>query len=126
MQQIAVSTKQKPAAIRPYSQGIVVDSTLYISGQLPIDPDTGSFSGSDIVAQTHQCLKNIRVILQSNGMDLSNIVKTTVLLQDISEFGQMNEVYATYFTAPYPARAAFQAAALPKGAKVEIEAVAEK
>lgn len=122
----AISTKQAPAAIGPYSQAIVAGETLYISGQLPIDPATGSFAGDDIAAQTHQSLKNILAILTANGMDLSNVVKTTVLLQDIAEFGPMNEVYAAYFTAPYPARAAFQVAALPKGAKVEIEAVAVK
>ena len=122
----AVSTEQSPAAIGPYSQAIAAGETLYISGQLPIDPATGSFAGDSIAAQTHQSLKNIQAILAGNGMDLSNVVKTTVLMQNIAEFGQMNEVYATYFTSPYPARAAFQVAALPKGAKVEIEAVAVK
>lgn len=122
----AVSTEQAPAAIGPYSQAIAAGETLYISGQLPIDPATGSFAGDSIAAQTHQSLKNIQAILAGNGMDLSNVVKTTVLMQNIAEFGQMNEVYATYFTSPYPARAAFQVAALPKGAKVEIEAVAVK
>lgn len=122
----AVSTEQAPVAIGPYSQAIAAGEMLYISGQLPIDPATGSFAGDSIAAQTHQSLKNIQVILAGNGMDLSNVVKTTVLMQDIAEFDKMNEVYATYFTSPYPARAAFQVAALPKGAKVEIEAVAVK
>ena len=122
----AVSTEQAPVAIGPYSQAIAAGETLYISGQLPINPATGSFAGDSIAAQTHQSIKNIQVILAGNGMDLSNVVKTTVLMQDIAEFDKMNEVYATYFSSPYPARAAFQVAALPKGAKVEIEAVAVK
>ena len=122
----AVSTEQAPAAIGPYSQAIAAGETLYISGQLPIDPATGSFAGDSIAAQTHQSLKNIQAILAANGMDLSSVVKTTVLMQDIAEFDKMSEIYATYFTAPYPTRAAFQVAALPKGAKVEIEAVAIK
>ena len=126
MSNIALNTKNAPAAIGPYSQAIQAGSTVYVSGQLPIDPATGAFAGADIAAQTHQSLKNIKSILAEAGMDLSNVVKTTVLLSDIANFGAMNEVYAEYFTAPYPARAAFQVAALPKNALVEIECVAVK
>lgn len=122
----AISTASAPAAIGPYSQGIAAESTAYISGQLPIDPATGQFSGPDIVSQTRQSLKNIQAILEANGMTMSHVVKTTVLLADIAEFSQMNQVYGAFFTEPYPARAAFQAAALPRGAKVEIEAIAVK
>lgn len=122
----AISTASAPAAIGPYSQGIAAGNTLYISGQLPIDPATGEFSGPDIVSQTRQSLQNIQAILEANSMTMANVVKTTVLLADIAEFGHMNPVYATFFSEPFPARAAFQAAALPKGARVEIEAIAVK
>ncbi len=122
----AVSTQSAPAAIGPYSQAIQAGSTVYVSGQLPIDPALGVFPGEDITAQTRQSLLNIQAILTEAGMTMANVVKTTVLLADIADFSAMNEVYSTFFSAPYPARAAFQAAALPKGAKVEIEAVAVK
>lgn len=120
----ALHTDNAPAAIGPYSQGIQAGNTIYVSGQIPIDPATGEFAGEDIVTQTRQSLTNIKNILAAAGADMSNVVKTTVLLADIAEFGAMNEVYAEFFTEPYPARAAFQAAAIPKGAKVEIEAIA--
>jgi len=120
----AIHTEQAPAAIGPYSQGIQAGNTIYVSGQIPIDPATGEFAGEDIAAQTRQSLTNIREILKAGGADMSHIVKTTVLLKDIADFAAMNEVYAEFFTEPYPARAAFQAAALPKGALVEIEAIA--
>lgn len=122
----AIQTPLAPAAIGPYSQGIAAGSTAYISGQLPIDPATGEFAGPDIQSQTRQSLKNLQAILEANGMSMGSVVKTTVLLSDIKEFAQMNEVYAEFFAEPYPARAAFQVAALPRGAKVEIEAIAVK
>ena len=122
----AVATSAAPAAIGPYSQGVQAGGTVYVSGQLPIDPATGAFSGDDIAAQTRQSLSNIKAILAEAGMTMADVVKTTVLLADIADFAAMNEVYAAFFSAPYPARAAFQVAALPKGAKVEIEAVAVK
>lgn len=122
----AVSTQAAPAAIGPYSQAVQAGVTVYVSGQLPIDPATSAFPGEDITAQTKQSLQNVQAILAEAGMTLADVVKTTVLLADIADFAAMNEVYATFFTAPYPARAAFQVAALPKGAKVEIEAVAVK
>ena len=117
-------TDNAPAAIGPYSQAIKAGNTIYVSGQIPIDPKTGEFAGTDIKTQTRQSLTNIKNILQSAGADMKNVVKTTVLLADIADFTAMNEVYAEFFEEPYPARAAFQAAALPKGAKVEIEAIA--
>ena len=120
----ALHTDNAPAAIGPYSQAVQAEKTIYVSGQLPVDPATGEFDGEDIKAQTKQSLTNIKNILASAGADMSDVTKTTVLLQDIADFGAMNEVYAEFFTEPYPARAAFQVAALPKGAKVEIEAVA--
>lgn len=120
----ALHTDNAPAAIGAYSQAVQAEKTIYVSGQLPVDPATGEFAGADIKAQTKQSLTNIKNILASAGADMSDVTKTTVLLQDIADFGAMNEVYAEFFTEPYPARAAFQVAALPKGAKVEIEAVA--
>ena len=126
MSNIAIHTDHAPAAIGPYSQAIQAGNTIYVSGQLPIDPATGAFAGEDIAAQTRQSLTNIKNILAAAGADMSNVVKTTVLLADIADFAAMNAVYAEFFTAPFPARAAFQAAALPKNARVEIECVAVK
>ncbi len=120
----AIQSSAAPAAIGPYSQAIKGGNTVYVSGQLPIDPATGEFAGPDIASQTRQSLTNIQNILAEAGMSMANVTKTTVLLADIAEFGAMNEVYAQFFSEPYPARAAFQVAALPKGAKVEIECVA--
>ena len=126
MSKIAIHTDNAPAAIGPYSQAIEAGNTIYVSGQLPIDPATGAFAGNDIAAQTRQSLTNIKAILAEAGADMSNVVKTTVLLANMADFAAMNAVYAEFFTAPFPARAAFQAAALPKNALVEIECVAVK
>ena len=115
----ALHTDNAPAAIGPYSQAVQAEKTIYVSGQLPVDPATGEFAREDIKAQTKQSLTNIKNILASAGADMSDVTKTTVLLQDIADFGAMNEVYAEFFTEPYPARAAFQVAALPKGAKAD-------
>lgn len=119
-----IRTAAAPAAIGPYSQAIKAGNTIYVSGQLPIDPATGEFAGNDIASQTRQSLTNMKRILAEAGTDMSAVVKTTVLLDDIADFAAMNAVYAEFFTAPYPARAAFQVACLPKNALVEIECVA--
>ena len=113
-----ITSAHAPAAIGPYSQAIEHDGTLYVSGQLPID-DT-------IEGQTRQSLENIKAILAEAGLGMDSVLKTTVLLKNIADFGRMNEVYATYFDGIYPARAAFQVGALPKDALVEIEVVAGK
>ena len=126
MSNTAIHTDNAPAAIGPYSQAIQAGNTIYVSGQLPIDPATGAFAGNDIAAQTRQSLTNMKNILLAAGADMSNVVKTTVLLADIEDFAAMNAVYAEFFTAPFPARAAFQVACLPKNALVEIECVAVK
>ena len=126
MSNIAIHTDKAPAAIGPYSQAIQAGNTIYVSGQIPIDPTTGNFAGDDITTQTRQSLMNLRSILQEAGADLSDVVKTTVLLADMADFAAMNAVYAEFFTAPYPARAAFQAACLPRNALVEIECIAVK
>ena len=121
----ALNTAAAPAAIGPYSQGIAASgTTYYLSGQLPIDPATGAFPESGIKEQTRQSLLNAQAILKSAGLDLNNVVKTTVLLSDIANFGAMNEVYAEFFAQPFPARSAFAVRDLPKGALVEIEMVA--
>lgn len=119
-----IHTDNAPAAIGPYSQAIQAGNTIYISGQIPVDPATGNIDAADISGQTKQSLENIKAILEAAGAGMDSVVKTTVLLADINDFGAMNEVYKTYFAEPFPARAAFQAANLPKDAKVEIEATA--
>ena len=121
----ALNTDKAPAAIGPYSQAIRTGNLVFVSGQLPIDPATGTMP-NDIQAQTRQSLLNARAILESDGMTLDNVVKTTVLLSDIANFGPMNEVYAEFFGQPFPARSAFAVRDLPKGALVEIEMIACK
>ncbi len=122
----ALSTEKAPAAIGPYSQAIEANGFVYASGQLPINPETGAFPEGGVKEQTRQSLFNAQAILQSAGLDLKNVVKTTVLLADIADFGAMNEVYAEFFAQPYPARSAFAVKALPKGALVEIECIAAR
>ena len=122
----AIITNNAPAAIGPYSQAIEANGFIYASGQLPIDPATGAFPEGGIKEQTRQSILNAQAILKEAGADLSNVVKTTVLLADIADFGAMNEVYASFFNAPYPARSAFAVRDLPKGALVEIEMIAAK
>ena len=121
----ALNTDKAPAAIGPYSQAICTGNLVFVSGQLPIIPETGAFPEGGIKEQTKQSLLNARAILQSEGLDLNNVVKTTVFLSEIANFGPMNEVYAEFFTAPFPARCAFAVKDLPKGALVEIELIAE-
>ncbi|TGY97348.1 RidA family protein [Petralouisia muris] len=119
-----ISTQNAPAAIGPYSQGIEANGTVYVSGQLPINPQTGEFAGQDISSQAEQSLKNVQAVLAEAGLTLEHVVKATVFLKDIGDFAAMNEVYARYFTENCPARSAVQAAALPKDALVEIEVIA--
>jgi len=119
-----ISTKKAPAAIGPYSQAIQVGNLVYTSGQIPIDPATGAFAEGGIKEQTRQSLTNVKAILNEAGLDLSNVVKTTVFLADMNDFADMNAVYAEFFTEPYPARSAVAVKTLPKGALVEIEVVA--
>lgn len=122
MKQI-ISTDHAPAAIGPYSQAINLNGTLYVSGQIPVNPATGTMPAG-IDAQTRQVLQNIGAILDAAGFTFNDVVKTTVLLADMDDFAAMNAVYAEYFTQDKPARVCFQAAALPKGALVEIDATA--
>ncbi len=120
----AIHTDKAPAAIGPYSQGVQAGDLIFVSGQLPIDPATGEFAGNDIASQTRQSLTNVKNILEAAGSGMDKVVKTTVLLKNIADFAGMNEVYAEFFSEPYPARAAFQVAAIPKDALVEIEVIA--
>ena len=122
----AISTTKAPAAIGPYSQAIEANGFVYASGQLPINPVTGQFAEGGIKEQTRQSLANAQNILKEAGIDLSHVVKTTVFLSDIDNFAPMNEVYAEFFDAPYPARSAVAVKDLPKGALVEIEVIAAK
>ena len=121
----AISTKQAPAAIGPYSQAIQVGNLVYTSGQIPIDPATGVFVEGGIKEQTRQSLTNIKAILEEAGLSMSNVVKTTVFMADMNDFVDMNSVYSEFFTEPYPARSAVAVKTLPKGALVEIEVIAE-
>lgn len=122
----ALTTEKAPAAIGPYSQAIEANGFVYASGQLPIDPATGAFPEGGVKEQTRQSILNAQAILRSAGLELSNVVKTTMLLSDIADFAAMNEVYAEFFGKPYPARSAFAVRALPKGALVEIEMIAAR
>jgi reactive intermediate/imine deaminase len=120
----AIETANAPRAIGPYSQAIRSGELLFLSGQIPLDPATGELVGGDIEVQTRRVLDNLSAILQRAGGSLGDVVKTTIYLVDLGEFAAMNAVYATYFAAPAPARATVQVAALPKGAHIEIEAIA--
>ena len=119
-----ISTPNAPGAIGPYSQAVKAGGFLYVSGQLPIDPATGSFAGEDVTAQTRQSLTNIKAIVDAAGMSLTDVVKVNVFLKDMGDFADMNAVYGEFFTENFPARAAVEVARLPKDALVEIECVA--
>ena len=120
----AIATQNAPAAIGPYSQAIKAGNTVYVSGQLGIDPSAGNFAEGGTEAQARQSLTNISNILKEAGLSMKNVVKVTVLLADINDFAAVNEIYKDFFEAPFPARSAFAVAALPKGGKIEIEAIA--
>ena len=119
-----INTDRAPKAIGPYNQGIKVGNTLYLSGQIGLDPETMELVGSDVEAQAHQVFKNMSAVLDEAGLSFFNVVKTTVLLADINDFAKVNAVYQQYFQEPYPARAAFEVANLPKLARVEVEGIA--
>jgi 2-iminobutanoate/2-iminopropanoate deaminase len=120
----AISTAAAPTAIGPYSQAIRAGSLLFLSGQIPFDPKTGEIVQGDIATQTHRVLQNLGAILEAAGASFDHVVRTTVYLADMNDFGAMNEVYGTYFSSPAPARATVQAARLPKDARVEIDVIA--
>ena len=124
MEKKIIATSKAPAAIGPYSQAIRIGEFLYTSGQISLDPESMKMITGDIEVETEKVLKNIEAILKEDGRNLNNIIKTTVYLTDLSEFARMNQVYEKFFTDTKPARACVQVAALPKGAKVEIDVVA--
>ena len=121
----AINSKKAPGAIGPYSQAIEAGGMVFVSGQLPINAETGEMA-QGAQAQTRQSLENIKHILEEAGLTMGDVVKTTVFLEDMSLFGEMNEVYATYFEAPFPARSAVAVKTLPKGGLVEVEVIAAK
>ena len=121
-----VASPKAPAAVGTYSQAVVADNTIYASGQLPIDPATGELVPGGFKEQLTQVFTNLKNVLEEGGFKMSDAVKVTCYLQDLSNFGALNEVYAKFFSEPYPARVAYQVAALPKGAMVEVDIIAVK
>ena len=122
----ALHTDKAPAAIGPYSQAIEVNGMVFASGQIPLDPATGNIVEGGIKEQTQQALTNAKAIMEAAGLTLANVVKTTVFMADMNDFAAMNEVYATFFSEPYPARSAVAVKALPKGVLVEVECIAAR
>ncbi len=120
-----ISTDKAPAAIGPYSQALSSTNMVFVSGQIPINPETGVMADT-IEEQAKQSLNNVKNILESAGLTMSNVIKTSVFLSDLNDFAKVNEIYAQFFTEPFPARSCVQVAAIPKGAKVEIECIAVK
>ena len=119
-----ITSSQSPRPIGPYSQGIAASGLLFVSGQIPLDPDTGRLVEGDIEAQTEQVLKNLVAVLQAAQLNTENVVKTTIYLADLADFPKVNAVYGRYFTSEPPARATVGVTALPAGARVEIDAIA--
>ncbi|MFN8062080.1 MAG: RidA family protein [Vicinamibacterales bacterium] len=119
-----VASPNAPAAIGPYSQAVRSGGFLFLSGQIPLDPATGQMIGTEVGAQTHQVMKNLRAVLEASGGTLDDVVRTTIFLADLNDFATVNEIYGSYFTAPAPARATVQVARLPRDARVEIDAIA--
>ena len=126
MEKKVLHTEKAPAAIGPYSQAIEVNGFVFASGQIPINPATGEMVQGDVKEQTRQALTNASEVMKAAGIDLSHVVKTTVFLSDMNDFAAMNEVYATFFSAPFPARSAVAVKTSPKGALVEVECIAVK
>lgn len=122
----ALHTDKAPAAIGPYSQAIEVNGMVFASGQIPLDPATGNVVEGGIKEQTRQALTNAKAIMEAAGLTLANVIKTTVFMADMNDFAAMNEVYATFFSEPYPARSAVAVKALPKGVLVEVECIAAR
>lgn len=121
-----ICTKNAPAAVGPYSQAIDCGDLVFLSGQIPLVPETGLVAKGGLEAQAHQMFANIKAVLAEAGMSLSNVVKTTVFMTDLSQFAAFNAVYAEYFKAPYPARSCVEVSALPKGVLVECELIAKR
>jgi 2-iminobutanoate/2-iminopropanoate deaminase len=124
MEKKIINTPQAPAPIGPYNQAVLVNNTLYISGQICIDPVSGNLKNKDIQDETHQVMHNLKAILQDAGMTFSNVVKTTIFITDMGKFSELNEVYGKYFDGNFPARETVQVSALPKSVNVEISMIA--
>jgi 2-iminobutanoate/2-iminopropanoate deaminase len=124
MGKIILESDKAPKAVGPYAQGVKLDNLIFTAGQIPLNPANGEIVGSNAEEQTRQVLTNLQAVLAAGGASLTSVLKTTVFLTDLQDFAAMNKVYAEFFSAPYPARSTIQVTALPKGAKVEIEAVA--
>ena len=125
MTKTAVKTEQAPQAIGPYSQAVISDNTLFCSGQIPLNPQTGELVKGDIREQTHQVLKNLSAILNAGGSHLNKVLKTTIYIKNMNNFKEINEVYSQYFQEPFPARATVEVSKLPLGVDVEIDAIAK-
>ncbi|HEY8086284.1 MAG TPA: RidA family protein [Polyangiaceae bacterium] len=124
MSSTAISTQDAPAAIGPYSQAVRAADLVFLSGQIPLDPATGQLVTGDITAQTRRVMENLRAVLAAAGCGFRDVVRTTIFLADLGHFAAVNDAYGAYFEAPFPARATVQVAALPRGAQVEIDAIA--
>ncbi len=121
-----IATKNAPAAVGPYSQAIDCGDTVYCSGQIPLDPQSGAVVEGGLEAQAHQMFRNVKAVLAEAGLGLENVVKTTVFMTDLGQFGALNAIYAEYFSEPYPARSCVEVSALPKGVLVECEVIARR
>ena len=119
-----INTENAPKAIGPYSQGIIANGFVFASGQIPLDPATGELNTGPVEEQAHLVLTNLKAVIEASGSSMDKVVKCTVFLEDMDDYGAVNAIYGEYFNAPYPARAAIQVARLPKDVKVEIEAIA--
>jgi 2-iminobutanoate/2-iminopropanoate deaminase len=126
MEKKVITTKSAPEPIGPYNQAIIVDNTLYISGQVCIDPSTGNLKNKDVQEETHQVMQNLKAILQEACMSFNNVVKTTIFITDMNRFSEVNEIYGKYFEGDFPARETVQVSALPKFVNVEISMIAVK
>jgi 2-iminobutanoate/2-iminopropanoate deaminase len=124
MEKMIVTTQNAPAPIGPYNQAVLVNGTLYISGQVCIDPQTGNLKNRDIQDETHQVMQNLKAILAEAGMNFSNVVKTTIFITDMNQFSEINEIYGKYFNGGFPARETVQVSALPKFVNIEISMIA--
>ena len=120
-----ISTERAPAAIGPYSQAIKINDMIFTSGVIPVDPATGEINGEDAASQAEQALKNLTALLEDAGTSIDKVIKTTVFIKDMNDFGRINEVYAGFFSKPYPARGCVEVARLPKDVLIEVEAIAE-
>lgn len=126
MEKSFIAAKDAPAALGPYSQAIWAGNLLFVSGQVPIDPATGSIVSDEVTEQAHQSLRNVRAILETAGLTLDHVVKATIFIRDMGAFAAINEVYATYFSKPYPARSCVEVSRLPRDVQVEIEVIASR